>query len=147
MSRTIIINSKFLPLVFFLTASLMNGRAQATAVLSQQSSKAGKEISCAPNAAPPAGTVCDGTIVGRVVNLIGPYDDGIGKADFNTRGHLGICEIEVRSSDQSVNDIQVVSSTVIYPAGTRIKPGARIVAIGYKAVHGFIAREVRILSY
>jgi hypothetical protein len=131
-----------------LAALLMNGQAQATAVPTH-SPKARKEVVvCAPNATSAADTVgCEGTILGRVINLTGPYDDSIGESDFSARGILGQCEMEVRSADQSVNDIHVVSSTVVFPAGTRIRPGARVIAIGHKVDHVFIAREVRILSY
>ena len=47
--------------------------------------------------------------------------------------------------DGSVSDVEAVSSTLVFPEGTRIKRGMKVKVVGHALGCNFIARKVTVL--
>lgn len=132
----------------FTAVILMNASGWAAPVPAHALKGHKKAAACAPKATPTPVVSSEETVSGTITAVSGLYDGSGGSSDGRERGalapHYGM---EVRAQDGSMSDVEAVSNTLVFPAGTRIKWGMKVKVVGHTVGCVFIARKITVLSY
>jgi hypothetical protein len=127
---------------------LMNASGWAAPVPAHALKAHKKAAACAPQATPTPVVVSEETISGTITAVSGLFDGSGGSSDGRERGALAQqYGMEVRAPDGSVSDVETVSSTLVFPAGARVKWGMKIKVVGHTVGCVFIARKITVVSY